>query len=88
MRPEAVAWTLAHERTLATVRFEHPAQQIAFDEYRQSVKDAHERCERLTQALREQCTGWRMGRVVEEKRQLTHHPKSVTPNQKRDARDR
>jgi transposase len=59
------AWTLAHERSLATVRFEHPAQQIAFDEYRQSVKDAHERCERLTQALREQCTGWRMGRVVE-----------------------
>jgi transposase len=59
------AWTLAHERSLATVRFEHPAQQIAFDEYRQSVKDAHERCERLTQALREQCAGWRMGRVVE-----------------------
>jgi transposase len=59
------AWTLAHERQLATVRFDHPAQQIAFDEYRQSVREAHERCERLAQELREQCTGWRMRPVVE-----------------------
>jgi transposase len=59
------SWTLAHERTLATVRFEHPAQQIAFEEYRQTVKGAHERCERLTEALREQCKDWRMGPVVD-----------------------
>jgi transposase len=59
------SWTLAHERQLATIRFEHPAQQIAFDEYRQTVREAHERCERVTQALREQCTEWRMGPVVE-----------------------
>jgi transposase len=59
------SWTLAHERTLAQVRFEHLAQQFAFDEYRQAVRDAHERCERLTEALREHCKGWRMGPVVD-----------------------
>lgn len=58
------SWTAAHERTLAAIKFDHPAQQIAFDEYRQAIKDAHERLERLTQALREQCEHWRMKGVV------------------------
>jgi transposase len=58
------SWTAAHERHLTAVHFEHPAQQIAFDEYRAAVKDAHERIERLTQALREQCESWRMKPVV------------------------
>lgn len=58
------SWTAAHERHLAGIHFDHPAQQIAFDEYRQTVKDAHERIERLTQALREQCEHWRMKGVV------------------------
>jgi transposase len=53
------SWTAAHERHLAHIEFDHPAQQIAFDEYRHAVKDAHERVERLTQALREQCEQWR-----------------------------
>ncbi|MBS0422788.1 MAG: transposase [Proteobacteria bacterium] len=39
------SWTAAHERHLAAIRFDHPAQQFAFDEYRQAVKDAHERVE-------------------------------------------
>jgi len=30
------SWTLAHERTLASIHFDHPAQSIAFTEYRQS----------------------------------------------------
>jgi transposase len=59
------AWTPAHERQLASVRFDHPAQQIAFNEYRQTVTEAQERCERVTQALREQCAEWRMRPVVE-----------------------
>jgi len=46
------------------VRFEHPAQQIAFEEYRAAIKDAHERLERLTEALRKQCESWRMKPVV------------------------
>jgi transposase len=58
------SWTAAHERQLATTKFDHPAQQIAFDEYRQAVRDAHERLERLTQALREQCEHWRMKGLV------------------------
>jgi transposase len=58
------SWTQAHERYLATVRFQHPAQEIAFNEYRQAIKDAHERVERLTQALRDQCAQWRMNPLV------------------------
>jgi transposase len=58
-------WTPAHERELAKVRFDHPAQQIAFDEYRQMVAEAHERLQRITAALREQCLEWRMRPVVE-----------------------
>lgn len=58
------SWTLAHERYLAQLHFPHPAQDIAFTEYRQAVKEAHERVERITQALREQSSQWRMHPVV------------------------
>ncbi|MFO1466827.1 MAG: IS110 family transposase [Steroidobacteraceae bacterium] len=58
------SWTIAHERHLAAIKFDHPAQQIAFDEYRTAVKDAHERVERLTSALREHCDTWRMKPVL------------------------
>jgi transposase len=58
------SWTAAHERHLANIHFDHPAQQIAFDEYRQAVKDADERVERLTQSLRKQYEHWRMKGVV------------------------
>jgi transposase len=58
-------WTQAHERTLATIRFTHSAQEIAFTEYRQAAKDAHERVERLTEALRVQSVCWRMKPVVD-----------------------
>ena len=34
------SWTAAHERWLAGVRFAHPAQNIAFVEYRTSVSEA------------------------------------------------
>lgn len=59
------SWTAAHERHLANVRFEHPAQQIAFEEYRAAIKDANERLERVTAALREQSEHWRMKPVVD-----------------------
>lgn len=52
------SWTAAHERFLATVRFGHPSQDIAYTEYRSAVREAHVRVERLTAALREQVTGW------------------------------
>lgn len=58
------SWTAAHERFLATLRFTHPAQNIAFVEYRAAVSEAHERVERLTAALREQVAQWRLQPVV------------------------
>jgi transposase len=58
------SWTLAHERHLASIRFEHPAQEIAFNEYRQAVTDAQQRLDRLSEALRAQCEAWRMQPVV------------------------
>jgi transposase len=58
-------WSDAHQRQLATVRFDHPAQQIAFDEYRQMVAEAHARLERITQALRDQSVQWRMRPVID-----------------------
>lgn len=58
------SWTLAHERYLADVSFMHPAQDIAFAEYRQAIREGHERVERLTQALRTQTEHWRMKPLV------------------------
>ena len=54
----------AQQRHLSTIRFEHPAQEIAFNEYRQAFKEADERVARITEALREQCEHWRMKPVV------------------------
>jgi transposase len=58
------SWSPAHERHLSTVRFEHPAQEIAFNEYRQASKEACERVERITEALRDLCNTWRMNPLV------------------------
>jgi transposase len=58
------SWTQAHERHLSTIRFEHPAQEIAFNEYRQASREACERVDRITEALREHCERWRMNPVV------------------------
>jgi transposase len=63
--PAKTSWTLAHERHLSQVSFEHPAQSIAFTEYRSAVRDANERLERITQALRELLLEWRLRPVVE-----------------------
>ena len=62
--PGKSSWTLAHQRYLAGVGFAHPAQQIAFVEYRQAVTEADERVQRLTESLRTQCEHWRMSAVV------------------------
>jgi len=59
------SWTAAHERYLSDVSFAQPAQDIAFTEYRSAVREAHERVERLTEALRAQLEHWRMRPVVE-----------------------
>jgi transposase len=59
------SWTAAHERYLAEVHFPHPAQDIAYAEYRSAVAEAHARVERLTAALREQVALWRWQGVVQ-----------------------
>jgi transposase len=58
------SWTAAHERYLATLTFDHPAQDIAFAEYRQAVAACQAQVERLTQALAQQVEQWRMRPVV------------------------
>lgn len=58
------SWTAAHERYLGEVSFAHPAQNIAYAEYRAAVRDAHDRVARLEASLREQVEGWRFAPVV------------------------
>ena len=53
------SWTVAHQRYLGQIAFEHPAQGIAFAEYRNAVTEADERVTRLTEALRAQVQSWR-----------------------------
>jgi transposase len=59
------SWTQAHERYLAKITFAHAAQDATFAEYRQAVSEANERVQRLVEALRDQCTTWRMQPVLE-----------------------
>lgn len=58
------AWYGAHERTLAQVTFPHPAQDIAYAEYRAAVHKADDRVIHITAALREQVATWRFAPVV------------------------
>jgi transposase len=46
------------------VSFAHPAQDIAFAEYRQAMREGHERVERLTQSLPTQTEHWHMQPLV------------------------
>lgn len=41
-------WNAAHERSLASISFPHRAQEAAFVEYRQAVREAEDRLDRLT----------------------------------------
>lgn len=59
------SWTAAHERYLAKVSFAHPAQHIAFGEYRSAVQEAQERVERLTESVAGQLAHWRMKPLVQ-----------------------
>jgi transposase len=62
--PGKTSWGVAHERYLARIGWDHPAQGIAFAEYRSAIKDADERVQRITEALRDQIEHWRFGPVV------------------------
>jgi transposase len=59
------SWIPAHLRWLANLRMPLPAQQIAFQEYLDTVSHATQRIERLDQQIRDQVEGWQMRPLVE-----------------------
>jgi transposase len=63
--PGKKGWTVAYRRWLTTVRFDHPAQQIVFQDYVHAVTDAEARVERLTRQIADLVPGWSLGPVVE-----------------------
>jgi transposase len=58
-------WTLAHRRWLAKQGFEHPAQQIVFQEAIDAIADADQRLRRLEQQLAVIVPSWSMALVVD-----------------------
>ena len=58
------AWTLAYQRWLTTVRFDHPAQQIVLQDYIYAVQDAEARRDRLTRQINELLPSWSMAPVA------------------------
>ena len=58
-------WTLAHRRWLAKQSFEHPAQQIVFQEAIDAIEDAAQRLRRLEQQLAMIVPSWSMAPVIE-----------------------
>ena len=60
----ARGWTLAYRRWLTTVRFDHPAQQIVFQDYIHAVQDAEARRDRLMQQIEALLPDWSMAPVV------------------------
>jgi transposase len=57
-------WTRAHRRWLAEQRFDHPAQQIVFQDAVASIEDASERLHRLEEQLRAVVPKWSMAPMV------------------------
>jgi len=59
------AWTAAHLRWLATMKMEHAAQQIGFQEYLHSITEATTRIARLEQAMRDTLADWSLKPLVQ-----------------------
>jgi transposase len=57
-------WSLAHRRWLAGLKFEHPAQQIVFQDAVDAINDAAARLDRLDEQLRAIVPSWSMAPVV------------------------
>lgn len=58
-------WTQAWRHWLASIRFDHPAQQIVLQDYVHAVSDADARITRLTQQIEEMLPQWSMAPVVQ-----------------------
>ena len=63
--PGKKGWTVAYRCWLTTVRFDHPAQQIVFQDYVDAVGDAKKRAERLTAQIADLLPSWSLAPVVE-----------------------
>ena len=59
------AWTAAHLRWLATLKMEHAAQQIGFQEYLHSITQSGARIVRLEQAMRDALPEWSLTPLVQ-----------------------
>ena len=59
------SWTAAHLRWLATIKLEHTAQQIGFQEYLHAITEATARIARLEQALRDTLPDWSLLPLVQ-----------------------
>jgi transposase len=58
------AWTAAHRRWLATVRFRHAAHQVILQEYIDAIADAEQRRDRLTAQIERLLPVWSLAPVV------------------------
>lgn len=63
--PGKKGWTVAYRRWLTTVHFQHPAQQIVFQDYVDAVADAEARVTRLTDQIAALLPSWDLAPVVE-----------------------
>lgn len=59
------AWRLAYRRWLSTLAFEHPAQQIAFQDYVDAVMDAERRLQQVEQQISSLLPEWNQRPVVD-----------------------
>ncbi len=59
------SWSQAHRRWLAGLGFDHPAQQIVFQEYIHAIDDAEARRDRLSSQIGELLPSWSMAPLVE-----------------------
>ncbi len=63
--PGRSAWTRAHAAWLKTLKFDHPAQGVCFEEYRSAVEEADARLERLEGEIRTTVAAWSMAPKVQ-----------------------
>jgi transposase len=59
------AWRMAYRRWLSTLAFEHPAQQIAFQDYVDAVTDAEGRLKRVEEQIFGLLPDWNLCSVVD-----------------------
>jgi transposase len=57
-------WSRAHRRWLAGLAFDHPAEQIVFQEHLHAIDDTEARRDRLTEQITELLSSWSMAPLV------------------------